>query len=159
MHEGKDKMKKLLLVLLSFILLGAFTHSFASDGIQWYSLKDGMEKAKQEKMPLIVDFWYGEGCPRCARMQKDIYGDPLIVKKIMDDFIPIKIDLAKALTAEEEALGDKYEYKHECLLLFLDHNGEVLSDTGGKRLCFMDSVDPEWFVSYLDMVKRSYKRK
>lgn len=157
-HGGNKTMKKVLLLIVLFMTMVS-SHSFAADGIKWYSLKDGMEKAKQEKMPLIVDFWYGEGCPRCARMQKNIYGDPLIVKKIMDDFIPIKIDLAKPLTAEEEALGDKYEYKHECLLLFLDHNGEVLSDTGGKRLCFMDSVDPEWFVSYLDMVKRSYKRK
>jgi hypothetical protein len=77
----------------------------------------------------------------------------------MDDFIPIKIDLTKPLLAEEEAFGNKFEFKHDCLLLFLDHNGEVISDPGGKRLCFIDSLDPEWFVGYLDMIKNSYKRK
>lgn len=152
-------MKKLLLVLLSFIMIGAFTHSFASDGIQWYSLKDGMEKAKKEKKPSIVDFWFGVECPRCKRMQENIYSDPMITKKIMADFIPIKIDLSKTLTEEEDALGKKFDYKMDCLLLFLDHNGEVLSDPYGKRLCFVDSVDPEWFVSYLDMIKKKYDQK
>ena len=151
-------MKKFFLLVVLFVMMVP-SYSSAVEEIKWYSLKEGMEKAKQEKKPTIVDFWYGEGCPRCARMQKNIYGDPLISKKIVDDFIPIKIDLTKALTEEEEALGNKYEYKHECLLLFLDHNGEILSDTGGKRLCFMDSLDPEWFVSYLDTISRSYKRK
>jgi thioredoxin-related protein len=150
-------MKKLLLVLLSFILLGAFTPSFASDGIHWYSLKEGMEKVKSEKKPSIVDFWFGVECPRCERMQKYIYNDPVIAKKIMADFIAIKIDLKKPLTEEEDALGKKFDYKMDCLLLFLDHNGEVLSDTQGKRLCFIDSVDPEWFVSYLDMIKKKYE--
>ena len=152
-------MKKLLFVLLSFIMIGAFTHAFASDGIQWYSLKDGMEKAKNEKKPSIVDFWFGVECPRCERMQKYVYNDPIITKKIMADFIPIKIDLTKPLTEEEDALGKKFDYKMDCLLLFLDHNGEVLSDPQGKRLCFIDSVDPEWFVSYLDMIKKQYERK
>jgi thiol-disulfide isomerase/thioredoxin len=159
MHGGNNTMKKLLLVLLSFIMLGAFTHSFASDGIQWYSLKDGMEKAKKEKKPSIVDFWYGVECPRCKRMQENIYSDPIITKKIMADFIPIKIDLAKPLTEEEDALGKKFDYKMDCLLLFLDHNGEVISDPQGKRLCFIDSLDPEWFVSYLDMIKKKYESK
>ena len=152
-------MKKFILIILPFLLLGAYTHSFASDGVRWYSLKDGMEKARNEKKPSIVDFWYGVECPRCVRLQKNIYNDPMITKKIMDDFIPIRIDLNKPLTEEEDALGKKFDYKSDCLLLFLDHNGEVLSDTQGKRLCFMDSVDPEWFVAYLDMIKQSYKRK
>lgn len=151
--------KKLLIIVLSFFLLGAYTHSFAAEGVQWLSLKEGMEKAKKEKKPSIVDFWYGVECPRCARLQRDVYSDPMITKKIMADFIPIRIDISKPLTEEEEALGNKFDYKHECLLLFLDHEGEVLSDTQGGRLCFADSVAPEWFVSYLDMIKQSYKRK
>ena len=151
-------MKKIPIMVFLFLLV-CHSSSFATDGIQWYSLKDGMEKAKQEKKPSIVDFWYGEECPRCARLQKEVYSDPLISKKIMDDFVPIKVDLTKDLTEEEEALGNKFDFKHDCLLLFLDHNAEVISDTQGKRLCFMDSVDPEWFVAYLDMIKRSYKEK
>ena len=158
MHGDNNAMKKLLLILLVFSLPGTYSHSFASDGLQWLSLKEGFAKAKLEKKPCIVDFFYGKGCPRCEKLQKYVYDDPIIAKKIMDDFVPIRIDLTKPLTEEEDALGKKFDYKMDCLLLFLDHNGEVISDPKGKRLCFIDNVDPEWFVSYLDMIKSSYKK-
>ena len=151
-------MKKILLPLVLVLLFG-HSVSFASPGVQWYSLKDGMEKTKNEKKPMIVDFFYGKGCPRCEKLQKNVYDDPIISKKINDDFVPIRIDLTKPLSAEEDALGKKYEYKMDCLLLFLDQNGELISDPKGKRLCFIDNVDPEVFVSYLDMIKKKYDNK
>ena len=151
-------MKKVLLLAVVFIF-AASSYSYSAEGIQWYSLKDGFAKAKLEKKPCIVDFFYGKGCPRCEKLQKYVYDDPIIAKKIMDDFVPIRIDLTKPLTAEEDALGKKFEYKMDCLLLFLDYNGEVLTDTLGKRLCFVNSVDPEWFVSYLDTIKKQYEHK
>jgi len=150
------RIKKILLFVVLLMLVG-YSFSIAADGIQWYSMKDGMEKAKNEKKPCIVDFFYGAGCSRCEKLQKFVYNDPVIAKKIMADFIPIKIDLTKPLSKEEDALGKKFDYKNDCLLIFLDHNGEVISDAKGKRLCFVDSVDPEWFVSYLDMIKSQYK--
>jgi thiol-disulfide isomerase/thioredoxin len=150
-------MKKLLLLCALFVIIGNNV-SFA-DEIQWYSLKEGTEKAINEKKPTIVDFWFGVECPRCVRLQEDVYNNPIIAKKIMADFIPIRIDLSKPLSPEEEPLGEKFDYKSECLLIFLDHEGEVLSDSQGKRLCFIDTVDPDWFVSYLDMVKNSYRRR
>jgi thioredoxin-related protein len=151
-------MKKLIL-LMTFFLLAGHTYSFAADGVQWLPLKDGLVKAKIEKRPLIVDFFYGKGCPRCESLQKNVYNDPLISKKIMNYFVPVKIDLTKPLTAEEDAFGKKFDYKNDCLLLFLDHNGELISDTKGKRLCFVDKVDPEWFDSYLDMIMKKYELK
>jgi thioredoxin-related protein len=151
-------MKKSILLLTFFMLL-SHTLSFAAGGVQWLSLKDGLIKAKIEKRPLIVDFFYGKGCPRCESLQKNVYNDPMISKKIMNYFVPVKIDLTKPLTAQEDALGKKFEYKNDCLLLFLDHNGELISDTKGKRLCFVDKVDPEWFDSYLDMIMKKYEVK
>jgi thioredoxin-related protein len=150
-------MKKLLLLSILIVMVG-YAVAFAEE-VQWYSLKEGTEKAVSEKKPSIIDFWYGVDCPRCVRLQDDLYKNPLIAKKIMDDFVPIRIDLSKPLSPEEQALGEKFDYKNECLLIFLDHYGEVLSDSQGKRLCFIDAIDPDWFISYLDMVKNSYKRK
>ena len=151
-------MKKLILLMTFFMLVGP-THSFAADGVQWLSLKDGLVKAKIEKRPLIVDFFYGKGCPRCESLQKNVYDDPLISKKIMTYFVPVKVDLTRPLTAQEDAFGKKFDYKNECLLLFLDHNGELINDTKGKRLCFADKVDSEWFDSYLDMIMKKYELK
>ena len=151
-------MKKVLLLAAVFIFV-ACSYSYSADGVQWFSLKEGFAKAKLEKKPCIVDFFFGKGCPRCEKLQKYVYDDPIIAKKIMDDFVPIRIDLTKPLTAEEDALGKKFDYKMDCLLLFLDYNGEVISDSKGKRLCFVDNVDPEWFVSYLDTIKKKYEHK
>ena len=155
---GDGSMKKVLLLATIFLLV-ACSYSYSEGGVQWLPLKEGFAKAKLENKPCIVDFFYGKGCPRCEKLQQNVYDDPIISKKIMDDFVPIRIDLSKPLNEEEEALGKKFDYKMDCLLLFLDHNGEIITDTQGKRLCFMDNVEPDWFVSYLDMIKKKYEHK
>jgi thioredoxin-related protein len=151
-------MKKIILIVSLFVLTG-YSVSFAAEGVQWMSLKDGLVKAKIEKRPLIVDFFYGKGCSRCESLQKNVYNDPSISKKIMNSFVPVRIDLTKPLTAQEDALGKKFEYKNDCLLLFLDPTGELIHDTEGKRLCFVDKLDPKWFDSYLDMIIKKYEMK
>ncbi len=105
---------------------------------------------------MIIDFFFGPECPRCAKLQKEVYDDPAIAKKIMDDFVPIRVDLTKELTKEEKALGDKYDYKNDCLLLFMDYDSKLISDQTGKKLCFIDKVDPDEFIKYLDHIKASY---
>jgi thioredoxin-related protein len=149
------QMKKVNVLVIILALSAAF-NAFASDEIKWFSLSAGMEKAKAEKKPMIVDFYFGKGCPRCEALQKNVYDNPMIAKKIMDDFIPIKVDLTKKLSDEEKKLGNQYDYKNDCLLLFLDDQANIIKDPSGKRLCFVNSVDPEWFVKYLDTIKASY---
>ncbi|MBI3592736.1 MAG: thioredoxin family protein [Nitrospirae bacterium] len=148
-------MKKILVITI-IILVAASLHAFAFNGIKWHSLSEGMERAKTEKKPMIVDFFYGKGCQRCEFLQTQVYDDLSIAAKIMNDFIPIRIDLAGKLTKEEEKLGNQYDYKNDCLLLFLDHNGNLVRQPGGKNLCFVDRIEPEWFIKYLDMVKEGY---
>ncbi len=154
-------MKKIniLAVILPLVLVSLASLAFASGELKWFSLKDGMEKAKIEKKPMIVDFFFGKGCPRCEALQKYVYDDPSIAKKMMDDFIPIRIDLTKKLTAEEEKLGNQYDFKNDCLLLFLDQDGNIVKGPGGKRLCFIDKIEPDVFNSYLDSVKATIKIK
>ena len=149
-------MKKLSLTVM-IVALAMSSHAFGSMEIKWFSLKEGMEKAKLEKKPMIVDFFFGKGCPRCEELQRGVYDNPAIAKKIMDDFIPIRVDLTKKLTAEEEKLGTQYDYKNDCLLLFLDPGGTIIKDPSGKRLCFVENIEPEWFIKYLDVVKKQQK--
>ena len=157
-RTGEIRMKKVL-ILAAVFLFAVCSYSYSAEGVQWLSLKEGFAKAKLENKPSIVDFYYGKGCPRCEKLQKFVYDDPMIAKKINDDFVPIRIDLTKPLTAEEDALGKKYDYKMDCLLLFLDHNGDLITDNKGKRLCFVDNVEPGLFVSYLDEIKKKYEQK
>ncbi len=151
-------MKKILLmsILFAFVLSSS---SFAIKGdVKWCSLNEGMAKAKAEKKPVIVDFFYGPECPRCEKLEKGVYTNPKISKKINDDFVPIFIDLTKPLTKEEEALGNKYEYQNDCLMLFLDYDMNLLKDPSGKKMCFVDYIEPEIFIGYLDMMKGQMKK-
>jgi thioredoxin-related protein len=149
--KGRCCMKRAFFVM---VVVGLFLSSsvFAGDLVNWYSLKDGMEKAKTEKKPVVLDFFYGQGCPRCEFLEKEVYSNPAIAKKIMDDFVPIRIDLKKKLSPEEESLGEKYNFRNDCLLIFLDANGDLVKE-GGKKLCFIDRVDPDEFIKYLDEAK------
>ncbi|MCL5024617.1 MAG: thioredoxin family protein [Nitrospirae bacterium] len=144
-------------IALTVLAVGVASYASGSGEIRWVPLKEGMERAKIEKKPMIVDFFFGKGCPRCEALQKGVYDDPVIAKKIMDDFVPIRVDLTRKLTPDEERLGNLYNFKNDCLLLFLDHNGEIIKDPSRKRLCFVDTVGPEWFVKYLDMIRQQQK--
>ncbi|HAM52584.1 MAG TPA: hypothetical protein DCP92_18490 [Nitrospiraceae bacterium] len=150
---------KYLSVLIIGIVLTLSCPAFASEGVKWLSLKEGIEKAKTENKPIIVDFFFGKGCPRCEKLQSNVYSNPAIAKKIMDDFVPVMVDLKKKLSKEEEELGKKYDFKNDCLLLFLDPEGNIIKDPGGKRLCFVDYVEPDAFIQYLDMVKARLSNK
>lgn len=146
----------LLAILFTFVLSSS---AFAVGGdVRWSSLKDCMAKAKTEKKPIIVDFFFGKGCPRCEMLEKGVYTNPVISKKINDDFVAIFIDLTKTLTKEEEALGNKYDYKNDCLMLFLDYEMNLLKDPSGKKMCFVDNIEPEIFIGYLDMMKAQMKK-
>ncbi len=157
-------MKKLWLALMLFVLAGSLASvSFAATedkqaAVHWVSLKEGMAKAKAEKKPIIIDFFFGKGCPRCEVLERTVYNNPTIATKLNNEFVCVKVDLTKQLSPEEEKLGNQYDFKNDCLLLFLDHDGNVMKDPSGTRMCFIDAVDPEWFVKYLDMVRADYRR-
>ncbi|MBI5100737.1 MAG: thioredoxin family protein [Nitrospirae bacterium] len=146
------------IVILTLVFITISSLALASEGIRWVTLKDGMERSKAEKKAMIIDFFFGPECPRCAKLQKEVYDEPAIAKKIMDDFVPVRVDLTKKLTKEEERLGEKYEYKNDCLLLFMDYDNNLLKDKAGKKLCFVDKVDPDEFIQYLDHIKASLNK-
>ncbi|MBI5633222.1 MAG: thioredoxin family protein [Nitrospirae bacterium] len=146
----------LLAILFAFLLISS---AFAIGGdVKWNTLKDGVVKAKAEKKPIIVDFFFGKGCPRCEKLEKHVYSNPQISKKINENFVPIFIDLTKPLTKEEEGLGNKYDYKNDCLMLFLDYDMNLLKDPADKKMCFVDHIEPEIFIDYLDMIKGQMKK-
>jgi hypothetical protein len=89
-------------------------------------------------------------------MQKNVYSNNKIVDTINSNFIPIFIALAKTLTPEEKALGEKYDYKEDCLLLFLNHNNEEIHNKDNGKMCFADKIEPEVFINYLNYILNAY---
>ena len=124
--------------------------------VNWMSLEEGLSASETLKKPLLVDFGVEEGCHRCEFIQKNIYGNDEIVGKINSDFVPIFIDLGKPLSSREIALGKKYDFKHDCLLLFLNHKSEVINNPEGGEMCFVGKIEPREFIAYLDFIILSY---
>ena len=127
--------------------------------VHWKSLDDGIKTASSEGKPMLVDFGVHEGCERCEFMQKNVYSSDKIVDKINRDFVPVYIDLAEDLTPDERALGERHEFHDECLLLFLDHKKEPLFDEEGEKMCFVEQIEPDVFIRYLDYVINIYNTK
>jgi thioredoxin-related protein len=151
------RMRIWMVIMMAFLALPSF--ALAADGVTWLTLKAGLEKAKLEKKPVLVDYYFGKGCPRCEKLDKEEYNNPAIAQKIMSDFIPVRVDLTKKLTEDEEKLGEKYQYKKDCMLLFLDSEGNIINDSKGKGLSCATMIDSEMFSQYLDMVKKSLSEK
>jgi thioredoxin-related protein len=141
---------------MNLLLTGAFAGETYAPKVKWHSLEEGSRIAKEQKKPMVVDFAIAKGCPRCEFLQKNVYGNDEIVNKINSDFVPVWIDLGKSITPGEKALGDKYDFKNDCLLLFLDHKGNVLRDPEGKHMCFKENVTAGEFNRFLDYVKEKY---
>ncbi len=118
-----------------------------------YRLAEGKSLAAEQKKPMIVDFYAPEGCSRCDRLAKYVYSKPEIARHLRDEFVVVRIDLTQNLTKEEIELGRRYEYDYDCLLVFCDSKGDVIEDLSGKRMCFADFIEPEWFIGYLDRAK------
>jgi thioredoxin-related protein len=127
--------------------------------VHWKSLDDGMKIASSEGKPMLVDFGVHEGCERCEFMQKNVYSSDKIVDKINRDFVPIFIDLGEDLTPDERALGERHDYHDECLLLFLDHQKEPFFNEAGGKMCFVEQIEPDVFIRYLDYVINIYNTK
>jgi hypothetical protein len=89
-------------------------------------------------------------------LENNVYNKDEIVRKINTDFIPVWIDLSGKMTPEEKTLGELYDYENECLLLFLDHAGNVIHDPEGKKMCFTDRIPTKVFIEYLDYVRGMY---
>lgn len=146
-----------LLIVMAVLAFSSF--AIAADEVTWLTLSEGAAKAKAEKKPMIVDFFYGDGCLRCEKLVKGVYDNQAIAQRLMVDFIPIRVDLSKNLTEQEEKLGDKHDYKKECLLLFLDSEGNTLKDPEGNPLSCATTIDADLLIRYLDSVKDSLAGK
>lgn len=151
----------LLVILPLFLLACASGHhgtahhrvedSPASDiPIDWYSLSEGRALALEQQKPLMVDFYAPEGCYRCEKYAKYLWSNPEITEMVKKDFILVRINLAANMTSEEIAIGRKYDYDYNCMLIFLDCNGEIIEDVSGTNMCFVDYVEPDWFRKHLD---------
>lgn len=154
----------LTLTMFMFCLSGALTASAAEKAnanggtIHWLKLAEGEKIAAEQKKPMVVDFATGAGCPRCEEMGKDAYKDPEVISRLNRDFVPVKVDLSRPLSDEERDLGNRFNYRNDCLLLFLDYKEKPIADPIEGRLCFVDAVSKNNFLKYLDLTLKNAEK-
>ncbi len=139
----------LAIIALSSCSMNMERKEWAGD-INWRSLEQARVEAKEVGKPLMIDFYVSEACHRCMMMAMQVYAKPEISQYINVNFIPAKINISRTLTPEEHALGKKYDFNYDCLVVFETADGEVIEDVKLGRFCFVDPVDPKFFMGYLE---------
>ncbi|MCB1176955.1 MAG: thioredoxin family protein [Leptospiraceae bacterium] len=109
-------MKALIFFLIPFSLFSEIT---------WGpSFQTGLDSAKEQKKPIIIDF-YTDWCGYCKVLENKIFPNP-IVEKELNNFITIRIN-----GDEHPEIADKYRVSGYPTILFLDKNGAYLDRITG----------------------------
>ncbi|MCU0844779.1 MAG: thioredoxin fold domain-containing protein [Spirochaetes bacterium] len=135
--------------------------------VQWKSYEEGMKIARSEKKPAVIDF-YASWCHWCVVMEKDTFADADVVKKLSDDFVPIKIDMesTKPFPVDGKSLrpadfAAMMGVRGLPTIVFVDKNGDLITQIPGyikadtflpllsyiKSECYLRHIS---FKDYLD---------
>lgn len=163
-HSYQDNKMKLtrnisltLLLLATFIACAPMQNTPPLEPINWRTLAQGKPEAATKGMPVLVDFYFGEGCHRCMVFDNRIYSNNQVIEKIRQNFIPVRVDLTQDLSADEQQLEDKLLTGGECMLAFLNSAGNIVKDTTGKKICSMEMISRQEFMKYLDQALENLK--
>ena len=84
-------MKKLLLLLFVCSSLFCFSQGAEKVAIDWITLEKAEKFAKKYNKNIFILF-YRPGCEYCDKMKKQTLTDPLIIKQINENFLPVMIN-------------------------------------------------------------------
>jgi len=78
--------------ILYFLFLGAGFTSFGQQGIKWHTWYEGIAKAKQEQLPIVISI-YNDDCTWCEHMSNTTYKDDRIINYFEKNFVAIKLNI------------------------------------------------------------------
>ncbi len=136
----------------------------------YFDLDEGMAAAKALNKPVMLDFT-GHSCANCRKMEAEVWDDPEVLRRMKEDFVLVSlyVDEPTDLSPKEQytnakgekitTLGQKnidYEvtkfgFNAQPLYMFLDLNGNLLSDVK-----YGYDSNKEKFINHLQVVKEAF---
>jgi thiol:disulfide interchange protein DsbD len=139
----------------------------------YFDLNEALAAAKKLNKPVMVDFT-GWSCANCRKMENEVWSQPDVLKRIMNDFVLVSlyVDDKTELVEQEKytnkngerikTIGDKnldyektaFNLNAQPLYKFLDMEGKPLSDV-------QYGYDPDAikFITHLENVKTAFYKK
>ncbi len=124
-----------LLVILAFPACGG--QGAPGGGVRWKGYEEGMRIARSEKKPAVIDF-YASWCHWCVVMEKDTFADAGVVKKLSEEFVPIKVDMesSKPISIHGQSLrpadfAAMMGVRGLPTIVFVDKNGDIITSIPG----------------------------
>jgi len=115
--------------------------------IAWETdLESGLNKAKAENKPVIIDTW-ATWCINCKVLEKKTFGKDEVAAEA-ERFVPIKVQLETADSPEAKKFLERFGLKHYSLptTLILDSKGKVLKILQG-------AVGPEEMIAEMQRAR------
>ena len=105
-----------------------------SRGIEWSHFGPGLERAKKESKPILIDF-YAQWCGPCKTMDRTTFRDKRVVK-LLHDVVAIRVDSEETVNRDGytgEQLAALYRVESYPTVALLDSEGMVIDVHRGYR--------------------------
>jgi thiol:disulfide interchange protein len=145
----------------------------------WYDYDQALQVSKELHKPILIDFT-GFACVNCRKMEANVWSDPVVFKKLRDDFVLLQLVVDdKALLDPKDqsvstysgkkivSIGDKwsdleasrFNSNSQPLYVMLDSDGNVLTDKNGIQIPSSPAnYDIPTYIKFLDSGIAAYKK-